>query len=250
MNMYTQSLLNATSKEVESYDYLTPDEKPLLLYINGGFYSSAMISPWMEKEFIIGHLYSEGLIKKLEDIKEFEIEGNIAIVELRKRNFQFSSKVILSGCGGAGAMIKNKLPKVESNIEITKDIVYYGIRDALSSRLYQKTRGIHKCTFINQDFLILSAEDIGRHNAIDKAIGIALLKNMDMSKFCAATTGRISSEMALKCSMANIPVLATKTSITSFAIEISEATGLTTVAFVSQGRMKILTHGYRVKGSF
>jgi FdhD protein len=93
---------------------------------------------------------------------------------------------------------------------------------------------------------VLIVEDVGRHNALDKVIGYGLTRGIAFEKTFVACTGRISSEMALKCAIANIPVIASRGATTSLAIELAEKTGLCIIGFVRGERMNVYTNPERV----
>jgi len=101
---------------------------------------------------------------------------------------------------------------------------------------------------VSADGVITRAEDIGRHNAIDRVIGYALRNNVDLSSSCAICSGRISSEIVRKCLIANIPVVISRGATTTLAIDIAAKTGLCVVGFVRGGKMNIYTHPERVQG--
>jgi FdhD protein len=86
-------------------------------------------------------------------------------------------------------------------------------------------------------------EDIGRHNALDKAIGYALFQkqDFDFSRTFVACTGRVSSDMALKCSVAGIPIIVSRGATTSLAISIAERTGLCVIGFLRGKRLSVYT---------
>jgi FdhD protein len=89
-------------------------------------------------------------------------------------------------------------------------------------------------------------EDVGRHNAVDKAIGYALTKGIDFAQVFLASTGRISSEIVYKCAMANIPLVISRGAVTSLAIEVAKKAGLTVIGFARGGRMNIYTGEERI----
>lgn len=239
--------LDALIEKSGAFEYTIPAEKPLNIFINNGHYATVMLSPNKEKEFIIGHLYSEGIIGTLQEIVSMEIEGNIVEIVLKRKMPFIPGRIILSGCGGASTeLLKGRLPQITTEAFFTKDTIFAGIKDVLNSEMYKRTRGVHKCSLLHASSVIASAEDIGRHNALDKVIGEALIAGYDFHNSCAVVTGRISSEMVLKCSRANIPVIASKTSVTSFALELSKITGLTTIGFATANTMKIYTNSFRV----
>ena len=90
------------------------------------------------------------------------------------------------------------------------------------------------------------AEDVGRHNAMDKVIGRALLQGRDLSRLVALLSGRISFEMALKAIRARIPILAAVSAPTSMALNLAQEFNLTLVGFVRNRRLNIYTHPHRL----
>jgi FdhD protein len=90
-------------------------------------------------------------------------------------------------------------------------------------------------------------EDIGRHNALDKAIGYGLKHDVDFSRTIIASSGRISSEMIRKCLIANIPIIASRGATTTLAIRLGEQSGLTILGFVRGQKMNIYTGIERIR---
>jgi len=139
-----------------------------------------------------------------------------------------------------------KLPKISSNLKIDAGGIFGGLKSLLNSDLHRVTGGVHIVGLFRKKAVICISEDIGRHNALDKVIGYGLIKNVDFKTTFVVCTGRISFDMALKCSVASIPIIASRGATTSLAIEIAEKTGLTTTGFVRGRRMNIYTNGERI----
>ena len=108
--------------------------------------------------------------------------------------------------------------------------------------VFQATGGTHAVALASPDGKVfIHAEDVGRHNAMDKVIGRAVLTRQDLTGLVALLSGRISFEMALKCVRAGIPILAAVSAPTSMALELAQELGLTTVGFVRDQRLNIYT---------
>lgn len=225
------------------------EEVPISMLINGRHYATAMISPGLEKEFVLGHLLSEGLINGLDEVESLELEKSTARAIIKNPIRTVSSrKRIVSGCGGGASFLDpSKLPKVESDLALGESEIFSAMKTITSSELHEATGGVHSAGLFGRrgDALVV-VEDIGRHNALDKAIGFGLERDVRFSETYAACTGRISSEMALKCSAAGIPVIISRGATTSLAIEIAEKTGLTIIGFVRGGKMNIYSACQRV----
>ena len=94
--------------------------------------------------------------------------------------------------------------------------------------------------------VVLGAEDVGRHNAFDKVIGQALMKNLPMNNKIALLSGRASFEMVLKAARAGIPIMSSVSAPTSLAVKLADLQGITLIGFAREERMNIYTHPYRV----
>jgi FdhD protein len=197
-------------------------ELGLSIYVNGEHFTTSMITPMMEKEFVVGNLFTRGLIESAADIESLTIKSDTAEVTLPEKEHAERSL------------------EIHSDFQVSKDDVFEGMNVILSSEIYAETGGIHSAgLFKRKAELVCVTEDIGRHNALDKVIGYALINGMDLRNTFAASTGRMVSEMVLKVCRANIPVVATKAAVTKLGIEIGEKYGLTIVGYVRDKGMKI-----------
>lgn len=232
---------------VESKDWIV-EEVPLSIFVNGRHFVTAMVSPAMREEFIIGNLFSERIIGNVQEIESLQIEGNIAkIVVKNPLKILKSKKTIVSGCGGDSSFLdESKLPRIDSDVKICVDDLFKAVKSILNSDLHRATGGVHIVGLFGEKGEICVIEDIGRHNALDKAIGYSLSRDANFKEAFVACTGRISSEMALKCAVANIPIIVSKGATTSLAIEIAEKTGLCIIAFARNEKMNVYTNPERV----
>jgi FdhD protein len=227
------------------------EETPLSIFINGRHFVTAMISPDMVREFILGYLFSERIINARSEVESVEIEGQVArVMVAHPIKALVPRKPIVSGCGGTAAFLdESKLPNITSDLRIDKNSILLAMKAIFNSDLHAVTGGVHSVGLFNEDKAFCICEDIGRHNALDKAIGFGLDRDIDFGKFFVLSTGRISSEMALKCCVAGIPLIASRGATTSLAVEIAQRCGLTIVGFVRGGRMNIYTNCGRIKGA-
>ncbi|MCJ7444567.1 MAG: formate dehydrogenase accessory sulfurtransferase FdhD [Methanotrichaceae archaeon] len=225
------------------------DEMPLSIFVNGRHFITSMISPSMINEFVLGHFFSAGLVNRLEEIESMEIEGNVARLIIKNPiKAIISKRPIVSGCGGSASYFDEaKLPKIKSKLHVRREYIFSAMRAISSSKLHEATGGVHSVGLFDTAGPICIAEDIGRHNALDKVIGFGLKKPTNFEGSYLASTGRISSDMALKCSIAGIPIIASHGATTSLAIELAEKSGLTIAGFVRGRRMNIYTAWHRIE---
>jgi FdhD protein len=226
------------------------EEVPMALFINGRHAMTAMMSPLMLEEFVTGYLYTEQIIKNIDEIESIRIERNRMSV-ITKNLFKVlgPKKTILSGCGGSTSFIDTeKLPKIQSGYSISTASILTSVKAVLNSDLHITTGGIHIVALLDGDKILAVSEDIGRHNALDRVIGYGLRNKIDLSRTWVVVSGRISSEMVRKCLIANIPIIVSRGATTTLAVETAEKTGLTVVGFARGGKMVIYTNAHRIDG--
>lgn len=227
------------------------EEAPMALFVNGRHAMTAMMSPVQLEDFVTGYLFTEQIIKNINEIESIRIEKNRMSV-ITKNLFKVlgPKKTILSGCGGSVSFIDTeKLPKIRSVYSITTQDIQTAAKEVLDSELHVKTGGIHIVALLDGATVLTVSEDIGRHNALDRVIGYALRNNADLSKTWVLVSGRISSEMVRKCLIAGIPIIVSRGATTTLAVETAEKTGLTVVGFARSSKMVVYTHVQRVDGA-
>ncbi len=224
------------------------EEVPIALFVNGRHAMTAMMSPVQLEEFVTGYLYTEQIIKGVDEIESIRIEKNrISVITKNLFKVLGPKKTILSGCGGSVSFVDaEKLPKIQSDFTITPKKIEESVRNALASDLHRTTGGIHVVALLTNENLLYVSEDIGRHNALDRVIGYGLRAGIDFSRTFIVSSGRISSEMVRKCLIANIPIIISRSATTTLSVEIAEKTGLTIIGFVRAGKMNIYSRPQRI----
>lgn len=220
------------------------EEVPLSIFINGRHFATAMISPHLREEFVTGHLYSERIISGRQEMESLEIEGNVArAIIANPLRAIVPRRPIVSGCGGIASFLdQSKLPRINSDLRIDMDQAREAMAAISLSDLHRATGGVH-CVGLFGDGEPIIIEDIGRHNALDKAIGSALMQrqSFNFGRSYVACTGRVSSDMALKCSVAAIPLVVSRGATTSLAISIAQRTGLCIIGFLRGKKLSVYT---------
>lgn len=227
------------------------EEIPVALFINGRHSMTAMMSPVNLEDFVTGYLYTEQIVKNIDEIESIRIEKNrISVITKNLFKVLGPKKTILSGCGGSTSFIDvEKLPKIHSDFSISAAAITTALRSVLDSEIHRTTGGFHMVVLLDSECVISVAEDIGRHNAVDRIIGHALRNGIDLSKTYVISSGRISSEMVRKCLTANIPIIISRSATTTLSVDIANKTGLTVIGFARGGKLNIYSHPERITGS-
>jgi FdhD protein len=223
-------------------------EKELAIEINGQRTAVASITPGLEKEFVTGYLFGQGFINSPADIAHLEIEGGVARVTLndsvaKSTVSQKTTYRIVSGGGRSAFRDSKELNPIQSDIRVSRPAIFRAMSTLFEkASLYRETEGVHASgLFIADGQSIVTVEDIGRHNCLDKVIGWALLNKVDCSRTFLVSTGRMASEMVAKVCRARIPVVATKTAVTDKGREIGQKGGVTIIGFVRDAGVIIHT---------
>ena len=205
-------------------------ETGLSIFINQKHLVTAMIMPTMEKEFVIGHLFGQGVINSAAEIESIAIKDNIAKVSLSEIKD-----------------MKKAAPIIHSDLKVRTEDIFSSVRAILKSAVFTETEAVHSAGLFRPGAeAICLAEDIGRHNALDKVIGYGLLHNIDFGNTFATSTGRQPAEMILRCCHANIPIIATKGVPTTLAIDIAQKAGLTIAGLVRGDTMTVYSNPSRI----
>jgi FdhD protein len=225
-------------------------EKKVRISVNGKEIVRLYCTPHMVKELVVGLLMTEGVIRGNWCAERMSIVyGDEILVDVpAEGEVVAEGKTITSGCvGGVTFEKKNDGEPVKDPFTIDGNSLRYVFSDFQArSELYRLTGCIHSAALSDGKIILCLAEDIGRHNAVDKVIGYALLEQIPLSGKVLLASGRISSEISSKCSRWGIPILATRTAPTHLALEIAEKRGVTIVGFVRGNRFNVYTHPERI----
>ncbi|WP_432665935.1 formate dehydrogenase accessory sulfurtransferase FdhD [Wukongibacter baidiensis] len=232
-------------------------EYPLTIFINDEEFITLLCTPQSLDYLTIGFLISEGLIKRKEDIKSMridEIKGT-ARVEIKGKDLLtkklYGKRTMTTGCG-KGTIFYSvidalKTKKIYNDFDVKKEYIFQ-ISNGLNKRseLFIKTGGVHSCLLCSKEDELIFHEDVGRHNAIDKIIGEAFVKDIDLKDKIILTSGRISSEMLLKSAKVGVPVVVSRSAATDLAVDIANKLGITLVGFARGKKMNIYSHEERI----
>ena len=225
------------------------EEVPVMILVNGRHLATAMMSPVRLEEFVVGHLFTEGIIASRDAIESVQVEKQTIRVLTRDHLRPLGPKrTILSGCGGSASFLDPaRLPKITSDYTVGTALIAESMKKVLDSEIHRLTGGVHVVGLVSDRGVLCVREDIGRHNAMDRAIGYALMEGIDLSRTFVVSSGRISSEMARKCLVAGIPIAVSRSATTALALDLASKNGLTICAFARGSRMNVYTHPHRIR---
>lgn len=248
----------STRKAEKTTDYVA-EEKPLHIFLNRTRYVTVFCSPSNLKELAVGHVISEGIVKSIEEIERIDLkeeEGVCRInlkpdvkIDERLKLSQHFSRVIFSACGSNSPYQPSLgLGKIQSDLKVKAEIVSNCVnRLNFIAETFRKTGGVHVAAIYRSDgTLVTFAEDIGRHNAVDKVIGSSILKGIDLGNCFLALSGRLTGDIVLKAAKMGLPIVASLAAAINSGIAIAKEVELTLVGFVRGKRMNIYSFPERI----
>jgi FdhD protein len=212
-------------------------EQPLTVWVNGERFLTLLCSPMKLEELVVGYLWMEKIIAEADEVERLEVSAvdGRADVTLRHPVTLPTERILTSGCGGGITFrIDHRLfPRLSSSLRVRAAQLASGMKDLFMAAVhYQASRGIHGAALSDGTRLLIVAEDVGRHNAVDKIKGEALLRDVPTVDRILLSTGRISSEMLLKAARMGVPLVASRTSPTEMAVALAEQLNITVCGYV------------------
>jgi FdhD protein len=220
----------------EETEVLLARECPVKLVLDEKAFTTLFASPLELKELAVGHLITEGVLNFI-DIAKVDVEGNEVHVRTKKESYLPQKKG------------SDKQVFVDSEILFEPEAVFASTA-YLESDTYKLTRGTHLAALIDTEGkLAIQIVDVGRHNAVDKAVGAAFLQGLDIAKHYMLSTGRQPAYMVTKAARAGVPLVATKAMPFDSGVEAAKKANLCLVGQLRQESMLIFANEWRVKTS-
>lgn len=226
-----------------------PLERDITIYVNLRELVTILCTPTKLNFLVLGFLYSEGIISSMNDVMMMRVCDEESEVDVRITNPDFevpAKRRLTSGCGG-GASFRTEGQKVASNLVVTPEEVLSLMKQLQTQMdLYRLSGGVHASALADRQNLLMVAEDIGRHNTLDKIQGECLARGLPTEDRLLLSTGRISSEMLLKAARMQIPVIVSRHSPTGTAVSLAQELGIALVGRVKVSRMSVYSHPERL----
>ncbi len=229
-------------------------ELSVTLTVNNDPWLAFMCTPHDLDALAVGFLYNEGIVETLGDIANIRVcpgEDNVD-VWLNRSVEKPKTWARTSGCSGGKASIGQNdwqsVNVINNNGGVLAAEAVGKLVEKLgkAQELYRETGGVHTSALSNGEDILLVAEDIGRHNTLDKIAGQCLLGNISPSRRILLTTGRISSEMMQKAGRMKVSVVISRTSPSSLSVEMAEKQWITLIGYAQRDKFTVYTHPERI----
>jgi FdhD protein len=253
--------LKVTALAVVEQERELPVEMPIALVYDGTTHAVMMASPSDLEDFAVGFSLSEGIVAAPDEIEGLEIVEHGEGIELRMWLARDRGVALAqrrrslagpTGCGLCGIesleAVVARFPPVVSDITFAVADVMAAVASLPAAQvLNARTHAVHGAGYWSREAgLVAIAEDVGRHNALDKLIGGLRRRGVDVGNGLILLTSRVSVEMVQKAASAGAPVVVAVSAPTKLALETADAAGITLVAVARRDGFEIFTHPKRI----
>ena len=267
MKIHDQSRIPSLYNPVRTRDGRTipiPSEHLMEIWVNDRLTMKVTCTGQYLPELVLGRLLTEDIIGAAEEVEEIRIceagvTARVYLLPGRPESGQGTGRpdkepeevpVTPTCCTGnrildhffSGGRPLRRLPPLIWDPDRIRILAEDAEREDMFP-LYAATHAVHACSLMADDRIAFRCEDIGRHNALDKAIGYALRSGLDLRGAVLFTTGRVPTDMALKVIRGGVPVLAARKVPTAEAVELAEQYGLTILQAGRCGDLRQFTYG-------
>lgn len=233
-------------------------EQPVTLYVNGREIVTLLCAGHHMNELAVGFLYGEGFLERLTDLERLEIDegegrvlatvrGDAAVTERL-----WMKRTVTSGCG-KGSLFYFSLDalmssSVTSTVSYSSDQILDRVEDLNRlSETYRRTHGVHNSAVADGSRILIFRDDIGRHNAVDMLVGHFFLNDLTLEDKLLITTGRLTSEIVIKAAKVKIPVLVSRNTATSLAVELAGRLNITLIGYARAGKFSVYSGDQRIR---
>jgi len=263
MQEVSVSRIDLLTKMSERKRDFVAEETPLHIFLNQIHYVTILCTPNQLKELAVGHLLSEGLLKSTDEIGEVHLEGDGKCLVRLKPNLKVETQIamaqpfarlIVSACGSTDywpitkLMDRLNLPEIPKGFKVEAKILLESVKQLNKlAEVFRKTGGVHIAAIYSREGELKAlAEDVGRHNAVDKVIGECALRSVNFRNCFLALSGRLTGDIVLKTARMQISIVISMAATINSGIEVAKRTGITLVGFARGNRMNAYTHAGRI----
>lgn len=249
------------SKDIKFYQFHTGEwkltegkiiiERVVSLIVNGKVWMDMLCTPNQLDHLAVGFLFNEGLIRSKDDLANVHVCQSDDYVEVKTNNELSQPTYWRTTTGCSGGRTSLSLPQLPEpnlhDIQLSSQSISDLLQKFLSAQQqYLEARGVHTSALSDGKEIIALAEDIGRHNTLDKLAGYCLLNQILLPQPIIITTGRISSEMLQKSARMGTSVIISLTSPNNYSIELADYWGITLVGYARASSFNVYTHPKRI----
>ncbi len=232
-------------------------EVPVTVYYNGSELVTLLCTPDKLDFLVLGFLRSEGFLEGKGDVKDLRVDDEKGLVYVETHGKKdlaeklYGRRTVTTGCGkgttffSAWDSLRSK--PVTGDFQISSSQISSLMQQMQDkAAVFKETGGVHSAALCNREKVLYFAEDVGRHNALDKIVGECMWSEVGLKDKVFVSSGRLSSEMMLKAAKLEVPVVVSRSAPTTLGMEIAQKMSITMVGFARGRRLNIYTNPERI----
>jgi FdhD protein len=244
----------ARNEHGENVETAIAGEHPLTIYLDKREIVTLMTLGQAPEALAIGYLRNQRLVRAAGDISSVQVDWETAACAITTRtpvadlDSRLNKRTVTTGCG-QGTVFGDLMEEVDrvrlsASARIDADGLY-ALLDAVRLRetVYKKAGAVHGCALIHGRDILYFVEDVGRHNAVDAIAGLMWLDDVSGDDKIFYTTGRLTSEMVIKCAQMQVPILVSRSGLTRMGWDVARQVGLTMIGR-AKGKHYLLFTGH------
>jgi FdhD protein len=231
-------------------------EHPLTIYLDKRELVTLMTLGQCPEALAIGYLRNQRLVRSLAEIRSVQVDWDVdscavtTFAGVENLDGKMEKRTVTTGCG-QGTVFGDLMAEIDSvalpaDARLT-EATYYGLMDNVRryDTVYKAAGAVHGCALARGDEIMMFVEDVGRHNAVDAIAGQMWLDDIDGADKIFYTTGRLTSEMVIKCAQMGIPFLVSRSGLTQMGHEIARRVGITMIGRATGKHYLLFTGSHR-----
>jgi len=244
----------ARNERGEQVETAIAGEHPLTIYLDKREIVTLMTLGQAPEALAIGYLRNQRLVRSLADIASVQVDWETAACAIRTRTpvsdlrLRLKKRTVTTGCG-QGTVFGDLMDEIDrvrlsASARIDADGLY-ALLDAVRLRetVYKQAGAVHGCALLHGREILYFVEDVGRHNAVDAIAGLMWLDDVSGEDKIFYTTGRLTSEMVIKCAQMQVPILVSRSGLTRMGWDVARQVGLTMIGR-AKGKHYLLFTGH------
>jgi FdhD protein len=252
-------VVEARNERGENVTTAIAGEHPLTIYLDKREIVTLMTLGQAPEALALGYLRNQRLVARIKDIVSVQVDWETAACAVTTTapspglTSRLQKRTVTTGCGQGTVFgdLMDEIDKVELSAEARINTSsLYALLDAVRIRetVYKQAGAVHGCALAQDSSILYFVEDVGRHNAVDAIAGRMWLDDVAGDDKVFYTTGRLTSEMVIKCAQMRVPILVSRSGLTRMGWEVAQKTGLTMIGRAKGKHFLLFTGRERIAG--
>lgn len=248
--------VDAINEQGERQPVSLVGERPLTIYLDKYEIVTLMTIGTHPELLTLGYLLNQGLLDNLDQVRIIQVDwetNSVAVVTSKQHTdirSMLEKRTITTGCGQGTVFgsLMDKIQQIKMHHPPFKQSDCYDLLRTIRdyNQVYKQAGAVHGCALCQASNIVVFVEDVGRHNAVDAIAGHMQLEKISGADKVFYTTGRLTSEMVIKVSQMQIPILLSRSGATQMGVEVAQQAGVTLISRAKGKAFQVLSGAHNI----